>query len=47
MAAVSQFSVEFDIAFLDPVFCRGAPGFLVVVLVGIIADPGLYKDVIC
>ena len=47
MAAVSQFSVEVDMAILDPVLCRGAPGFLAVVLVGIIADPGLYSDVMC
>ena len=47
MAAVSRFSVEVDMAILDPVLCRGAPGFLAVVLVGIIADPGLYSDVMC
>ena len=47
MAAVSQFSVEFDMAILDPVLCLGAPGFLAVVLVGIIADPGLHCDVMC
>ena len=47
MAAVSQFSVEFDMAILDPILCRGAPGLHAVVLVGIIADPGLYSDVMC
>ena len=47
MPAVSKFSVEIDMVVLDPVLCRGAPGFLAVVLVGIIADPGLYSDVMC
>ena len=38
MAAVSQFSVEVDMAVLDPVLFRGAPRFHAVVLVEIIAD---------
>ena len=38
MAAVSQFSVENDMAILDPVLCRGAPGVHAVVLVEITAD---------
>ena len=44
---MSQFSVEVDMAVLDPLLCRGAPGFHAFVLVGIIADPGLYSDVMC
>ena len=38
MAAVSQFSIEVDMAILDFIHCRGASGFHAVVLVGIIAD---------
>ena len=38
MAAVSQFSVEVDMAILDFILCRGLPGFHAVVLVRIIAD---------
>ena len=38
MAVVSQFSVEVDMVILDPVLCRGAPGFNAVVSMDIIAD---------
>ena len=35
---MSQFSVEVDMAILDPVLCRDASGFNAVVSMGIIAD---------